>query len=272
MAALRLQPGDEVIVPPITDMGSLIGLLFQPAVPVFADVDPRTYNLDPAAVERAVTARTRAVLAVHLAGNPCDVGALRRLGEIHRFRVVEDCAQAWGARHRGQPVGLAGSFGCYSFNDYKHISCGDGGMVGTNDENFGPTLGKWEATNRMRDRVAALTNPAALRDVGDLAPNYRISELQAAVATAQLRKLPAIAARRVALGTRLTEMLDGLPGILTPVVTAESDSSFWFYMLRIENPCASTARAMNSWGAQGRGVAARAGYLERPVYRYRVFQ
>jgi perosamine synthetase len=270
MAALRLQPGDEVIVPPVTDMGSVVGILYQQAVPVFADLDPRTYNLDPVAVERVVTPRTRAVLAVHLAGTPCNVSALKELAKKRGFRVVEDCAQAWGAIHRGKPVGLHGDFGCYSLNDYKHISCGDGGVVGTQDEELGPSLGKWG--DKSYDRMAALANPAALRDVGDLAPNYRISELQSAVATVQLRKLPAIVARRVKIGNRLNEMLGDVPGILPPVVSPGDVSSFWFYFFRTQPERLTGSRNEFVAALKADGVPARAGYLERPLYRYRVFQ
>jgi perosamine synthetase len=205
VAALRLEPGAEVIVPPITDMGSVIGLLYQQAVPVFVDVHPRTYNLDPGAVARAITPRTRAIMAVHLAGNPCDMAALMAVARAHQLSVIEDCAQAWGARYRGEPVGLQGDLACYSFNDFKHVSCGDGGIVATSDERLGAGLSKWG--DKCYDRVTGGRDPV------DLAPNYRMSEPQAAVATAQLSKLAFIAETRNRLGVRLTPPAGGYTGV-----------------------------------------------------------
>jgi len=264
VAALRLRPGDEVIVAPITDMGSVIGILYQQGVPVFADLDPRTYNLDPAAVRRAITSKTRAIMVVHLAGNPADLTAISAIAREHKLVLIEDCAQSWGARHRGTPVGLVGDFGCYSFNDFKHIACGDGGILGTNSEQYGPSLSKWG--DKSYDRVAGG------REVEELAPNYRISEPQSAVAAAQLTKLPDIVARRHHAGTLLTSLLAGAPGVLVPTVAPGDTHSYWFYMLRLELGRFSVPRAELAAALNAEGVAGGAGYIPRPVYQYPVFQ
>jgi perosamine synthetase len=134
MIAVGISPGDEVIVSPITDMGSIVPILYQGAVPVFADLDPHTYVLDLASVKTRITEKTRAVLAVHLAGNPCPMDELMALAERHNFHVIEDCAQAFGATYKGRPIGTVGHIGCFSYNEFKHISCGDGGLAVTNDE------------------------------------------------------------------------------------------------------------------------------------------
>lgn len=270
VAALRLRPGDEVIVPPLTDMGSVIGILYQQGVPVFADVDPGTYNLDPAAVRRAITARTRAIMAVHLAGNPCDLAPLVALAQEHNLALIEDCAQAWGARYRGRTVGTIGDFGCFSFNDFKHVSCGDGGIVGTNLEGYGPSLGKWG--DKSYDRVAGEHDPALLRDPADLAPNYRISEPQSAVAVAQLAKLPAMVARRTEVGERLTALLKTVRGVRTPARHADDTHSYWFYLLRLELDRFKVDRDTFTEALRAEGVPARPGYIPKLVYRYRVFQ
>lgn len=264
VAALRLRPGDEIIVAPITDMGSVIGILYQQLVPVFADLDPRTYNLDPAAVRRAITSKTRAIMAVHLAGNPADLTALSAIAKEHNLYLIEDCAQSWGAQHRGTPVGLVGDFGCYSFNDFKHIACGDGGVVGTNSEKFGPSLSKWG--DKSYDRVAGG------REVEDLAPNYRISEPQSAVAAAQLTKLKAIVAQRHHIGGRLTSLLAGAPGVLVPTVAPGDTHSYWFYMLRLDLARFSLSRGEIAAALNAEGVPCGAGYIPRPVYQYPVFQ
>lgn len=264
VAALRLQPGDEVIVPPITDMGSVIGILYQQGVPVFVDVDPRTYNFDPAAVARAITPRTRAIMPVHLAGNPCDVAALVALGRPRGIAVIEDCAQAWGARLAERPVGLEGDLACYSFNDFKHVSCGDGGIVATNDEARGAGLSKWG--DKCYDRVGGGREPA------ELAPNYRMSEPQAAVAAAQLTKLNALVATRHRLGTRLTHALRSVAGVLPPETLPGAYHSYWFYFFRLELGRFGVGRDAFAAGLRAEGVAAGAGYIVAPVYRYPVFQ
>lgn len=264
VAALRLRPGDEVIVAPITDMGSVIGILYQQGVPVFADLDPRSYNMDPADVRRCITSKTRAIMAVHLAGNPCDLTALAAIAREHKIILIEDCAQSWGAQHRGTPVGLVGDFGCYSFNDFKHIACGDGGMVATNSEQYGPGLSKWG--DKSYDRVNGG------REIEELAPNYRISEPQSAVAAAQLTKLSDIVARRVHAGEFLTSQLKTAPGVIPPSVAKSDTHSYWFYMVRLELARFTVSRAELCAALNAEGVACGAGYIPRPVYRYPVFQ
>jgi dTDP-4-amino-4,6-dideoxygalactose transaminase len=136
LTAVGISPGDEVIVPPITDMGTLVPILYQGAVPVFADLDPQTYNLLPASVGDNLTEKTRAILAVHLAGNSCDMDSLVEIASGRKIAIIEDCAQAHGCTYRGRPVGHFGVAGCYSLNEFKHISCGDGGIIVTNDQEF----------------------------------------------------------------------------------------------------------------------------------------
>lgn len=264
VASLRLRPGDEVIVSPITDMGSVIGIIYQQGVPVFCDLDPRTYNMDPAAIRRAITPRTRAIMAVHLAGNPCDMTSILAIAREHHLAVVEDCAQSWGARHRGTPVGLMGDLGCYSFNDFKHIACGDGGVVGTNRDDLGTGLSKWG--DKCYDRVAGT------RDPEELAPNYRMSEPQSAVCAAQLGKLEDIVARRHRAGTLLSSLLQDVPGILPPLTREGDYHSYWFYFFRLDAPRLHCTRNEFTEHLRAEGVPAGGAYLPMPVYRYKVFQ
>jgi perosamine synthetase len=264
VAALRLQPGDEVIVPAITDMGSVLGILYQQGVPVFADVEPRSYNLDAADVRGRLSARTRAIMPVHLAGNPCDLGPLLALAREHRLEVIEDCAQAWGAKWQGQPVGLAGHLACYSFNDYKHLSCGDGGLVATADPRWRGVLSKWG--DKYYDRVTGERNPS------ELAPNYRMSEPQAAVAVAQLTRLPAIVSERIRVGERMMAGLAGVEGLLLPEVRSGDTHSYWFLLVRLESARFTADRDTITRALSAEGVPAEAGYIPRAVYRYDVFQ
>ena len=264
VAALRLKPGEEVIVSPITDMGSVIGILYQQGVPVFTDLDPRTYNMDPVAIRKVITPKTRAIMAVHLAGNSCDMTAIGALAKEHNLVVIEDCAQSWGAKYQGTPVGLMGDFGCYSFNDFKHVSCGDGGMVGTNRDDFGLGLSKWG--DKCYDRVAGT------RDPEELAPNYRMSEPLAAIGAAQLTKLESIVARRNHAGARLTAKLADIPGVLPPVTHPGNTHTYWFYLMRLDLNALKVTRAEFVDSLKSQGVLASAGYIPMAVYRYKVFQ
>jgi len=266
VAALQLPPGSEIITSPVTDMGSVIGILYQQLVPVFADIHPHTYNLDPEAVRRAITPKTRAIMPVHLAGNPSDMDALMAIAREHNLFVIEDCAQAWGAAYRGKPVGLFGDLACYSFNEFKHVSCGDGGIVGTNDGRFGPTLTKWG--DKHYDRVTGNRNPEAL------SPNYRMSEPQAAVAAAQLARLDEIVGAHIRLGSRLLGHLRelALPGIVLPAIDPRDTHSYWFCLLRLEPARFRCTRDEFVAALQAEGAQAAAGYIPKPVYGYPLFQ
>jgi dTDP-4-amino-4,6-dideoxygalactose transaminase len=268
VAALQLPVGSEIITSPVTDMGSVIGILYQQLVPVFADIDPHTYNLDAEDVRRRITPKTKALMIVHLAGNPSDMDALMAVAREHNLLVIEDCAQAWGATYRGKPVGLFGDIACYSFNEYKHVSCGDGGIVATNDARFGPTLSKWG--DKFYDRTPGVDsrNPTAL------APNYRMSEPQAAVAGAQLSKLPVIIGHHVRLGERLLARLRSfdLPGITLPAVDPLHTHSFWFCLLRTDLTRFNCPREELVAALVAEGAQAVAGYIPRPVYAYPLFQ
>lgn len=266
VAALRLPPGSEIITSPITDMGSVIGILYQQLVPVFADIHPHTYNLDPADVRRRITPKTRALMVVHLAGNPSDMEALMAIAREHHLAVIEDCAQSWGARHRGTPVGLFGDLACYSFNEYKHVSCGDGGIVGTNRDDLGTGLSKWG--DKHYDRVSGGRDPQTL------SPNYRMSEPQAAVAAAQIDKLPAIIATHIQLGSALLGRLRDLapPGLVLPEIDPRDTHSFWFCLLRLAEGRFRCTREEFVAALVAEGAAAVAGYIPKPVYRYPLFQ
>ena len=260
LIAVAISPGDEVIVPPITDMGSIAPILFQGAVPVFADLDPHTYVLDPRSVEACITPRTRAVLAVHLWGNACDLDALSALCARHDLVLIEDCAQAFGVTYHGKPVGTIGALGCFSFNEFKHISCGDGGLVLTNDEALAKRARLATDKCYNRDATVAVRNPIFL------ANNYRMTELQAAVAIAQVAKLDDIVARRRAWCARLTEGLADLPGLMLPQATPGCDPSWWFYMMRYDKDVDVFAQALN---AEGIGVGAH--YIGKCIYEYPIF-
>ncbi len=264
VAAAGIGPGDEVITSPITDIGTVIGVLYQQAVPVFADLGRNTYNLDPADVARRITPKTKAIIAVHLAGNLCDLDALKALADKHNLVLIEDCAQAWGARSGGRPVGTVGHFACFSLQNTKQVTCGDGGVVASSDERFGPLL------QRYGDKGFDRLGKTGLFDA--FATNYRMSEPQAAVAAAQLGRLEGIAAKRARLGNLLGEQIAAAPGVEPHAVRPDDRCTYWFYMLRLRPEALRCDRGEFVKALAAEGVPASAGYIPVPLYGNPVFQ
>lgn len=268
LGAAGISVGDEVITSPITDQGTLVGILYQNAIPVFADLDPHTYNLDPASVEAKITDKTKAIVVVHLAGNPCDMDAIMAIAKKHKLIVIEDCAQAYMTKYKGRLCGTIGDYGCFSTNDFKHISTGDGGMVTVNS-------GKEDdfyRTHAFADKNYQRFGDTVQKDLQVLAPNYRMTELQGAVGIAQLKKLHWICEQRNRYGTLLTEGIRDLPGVLPHEVTPDGECSYWFYMLRLNLDELSCTRQQFCEALAAEGVPASAGYIARPVYMQPLFQ
>jgi dTDP-4-amino-4,6-dideoxygalactose transaminase len=267
MIALGISPGDEVIVTPITDMGSIIPILFQGAVPVFADLDPHTYNVSPQSVRERITPKTKAILAVHLAGNACDLAALKAIADEHKLLLIEDCAQAFGCEYDGKPVGTFGRAGCFSFNEYKHISCGDGGIIITDDDVLAKRLRL--ATDKCVGRAGAPKD----RQPTFLANNYRMTELQGAVALAQLDKLTGVVERRRSWCSRLQDGLKDLgTGISLPAVMTNCSPSWWFYMVRVDPPLLGGKDADAFVAAmKAEGIPVGAHYIGAAIYEFPLF-
>lgn len=266
LGAIGVGPGDEVITSPITDMGSVIGILYQNAIPVFADLDPHSYNMDPASIEAKITPRTKAIVVVHLAGNAAEIDEIVRIAKKHNIYVIEDCAQSYCCKYKGQYAGTFGDIGCFSLNDFKHISAGDGGMIITNNEElyYRAMMFADKNFNRLGKEVA--------KNVPYLAPNYRMNELTAAVAIAQLDKVEDICSKRHAYGEKLNAALQNLPGVYPHKVLADCESSYWFYMLRVNEAELGTTRTEFVKALQAEGLPATEGYIPSCVYQYDMFK
>lgn len=262
--AAGVGPGDEVITSALTDMGTVIGVLYQQGVPVFADLNPHTYNLDVEDVRRKITPRTRAIIAVHLTGNPCDLDALKVLCDEHHLVLIEDCAQAWGAMYRGKPIGTVGHIGCWSLNDFKHIGCGDGGIVASSDERFGPFLQKFG--DKCYDRSGGGGMPDTL------APNYRITEPQSAIATVQMAKMWEWTEKRAAAGKLFSQKLQDVPGIFSHHADQRDRWTCWFYLLRIDTEVLSCDNNTFAQALRAEGLPVSPGYIGTPLYKYPLFQ
>ncbi|GIQ63354.1 aminotransferase DegT [Paenibacillus cisolokensis] len=268
LGAAGVSVGDEVITSPITDQGTLIGILYQNAIPVFADLDPHTYNLDPASIESRITPRTKAIVAVHLAGNPCDMDPIMATARKHGLTVIEDCAQSYLTRYKGRLVGTIGHYGCFSTNDFKHISTGDGGIVTVNSG----SESDYYAVHAFADKNYRRFGGEVVRELHGLAPNYRMTELQGAVGIAQLRKLPDICAARRKHGDRLTAAISDLPGIKPHHVEVGNECTYWFYMLRVDERELGAPREVFSEALAAEGIPNVPGYIPDVVYMQPLFQ
>jgi perosamine synthetase len=263
VAALDLEPGDEVITSPITDMGALTPILYQTGIPVFADIDVRTCNVTARTIEACLSSRTRAILVTHLFGNPCEMADILALAGSHGLPVIEDCAQAFLAQADGRFVGTLGRIGCFSLQQGKHITTGEGGLVCTDD----PALGR---------RMFLFINKAW--GYGDPSPdhyflalNYRMTELQGAVAVAQLDKLEEVVRSRVVAAERLTSLLEGVPGIETPWVAPRNLHTFWRYCLRVDGRVVPGGSPGLGKLLKEKGIASAPRYIQKPAFQCAVF-
>lgn len=268
LAAAGAGPGDEVITSPITDAGSVIGILLQNAIPVFADLDEYTYNMDPESVEEKITEKTKAIVVVHLAGNPADMDAIMNIAEKYGIKVIEDCAQSYLCYYKGKLAGTIGDIGCFSLNDFKHISAGDAGMCIMNDNSLHIKASMFADKNYNR----FTKDLDEARRIDFVAPNYRMSELQAAVAIAQLDKLDYICSTRRKYGEKITKGIKDLPGIYPPQITAGGKSSYWFYMIRINEEEAGAGKDEFAKALKAEGIPNAPGYIQKCVYEYGLFK
>ena len=264
IAALDPEPGDEIVTSPITDMGALTPILYQAAIPVFAEVDPATWNVTAKTIEPMLSSRTKAMIVTHLFGNPCEMDAINRLAESRGIPVIEDCAQAFLAKSQGQNVGTLGKVSCFSLQQGKHITTGEGGLVVTDD----PGLAR---------RLFLFINKAW--GYGDpnpdhyfLAMNYRMSELQGAVALGQLPKLEEVAQRRAATAESLNRKLAGLKGVQTPYVRPGDVHTYWKYCLRVDSKVIPGGTVALGKELKARQISSVPRYIQKPAFACKMFQ
>ena len=266
LGAVGVGPGDEVITSPITDMGSVIGILYQNAIPVFADLDPYSFNMDPKSVEEKITDKTKAIVVVHLAGNSAEIEEICKIAKKHNVYVIEDCAQSYCCEYKGKYAGTFGDIGCFSLNDFKHISAGDGGMVVTDNEEL------YYRALMFADKNFNRLGTEVVKNAPYLAPNYRMNELTAAVGIAQLDKVKDICAKRNVYGDKLNAALQGIKGLKPMKVLDDCTCSYWFYMFRIDEEEMGATRAEFCNALRAEGVPAQAGYIPTCVYQYDMFK
>ena len=259
VAGIDPEPGDEIVTTPITDMGAITPILYQGAIPVFADVDPATGNVTAETIEARLSERTRAIIVTHLFGNPCEMGPITALAEEHGIPVIEDGAQAWLAETEGRRVGTIGAIGCFSLQQGKHLTTGEGGLVVTDDADL---------ARRMRVFVnKAWPYGEANPDHEFAALNYRTTELQSAVARAQLAKLPAAVDHRIAMAEHLTAALEDVTGISTPTVRAGDRHVYWRFDVRVDTQVVPGGPDAVAAALREFEIPSAPRYIQKPAFR-----
>ena len=264
IAAIDPEPGDEIISSPITDMGALAPILYQGAIPVFADVDPGTWNVTASTIQAALSPRTRAIVVTHLFGNPCDMAKIMSVAELRGIPVIEDCAQAFLARNEGRLTGTIGQIGCFSLQQGKHITSGEGGLVVTNDDNMARKINLFI----IKGWSYGETNP----DHEFLALNYRMSELQGAVAAAQMQRLEQIVQARISTANELTKRLADLPAISAPYVHPHNTHTYWKYPLRVDGAAIPSGCEALGEQLKARGISCAPRYIQKPAFECKIFR
>jgi dTDP-4-amino-4,6-dideoxygalactose transaminase len=235
VGAVGVSPGDEVIVTPWTMSASAMAILHWNALPVFADIDRRTYCLDPEQVEMLITPRTKAIMSVDIFGQSANTEALMRIASRHNLKVISDTAQAPGAIRNGEFAGTLTHVGGYSLNYHKHIHTGEGGILVTNDDLIA------ERCRLIRNHGESVVSDAGITDISNIIGyNFRMTEIEAAIGVAQMKKLRSIASKRELQAEYLSNELKNLKGLITPYVDPANSHVYYVYPMQIDKSIVKT--------------------------------
>ncbi len=264
IAAINPNPGDEVVTTSITDMGALTPIIFQGAIPVFADVDPKTLNVTAETIERVLSEKTKAIIVTHLFGNPCEMKRIMELADSRDIPVIEDTAQSFMAKCDGKYAGTIGKIGAFSFQQGKQMTTGEGGIVVTNDDD-------------LARRMYLFINKAW--GYGDQNPdhyfaslNYRMTELQAAVSYEQLKKLDYSVAQRQKMAALLDEKIKDIDGIESYKPAENSTMTYWKFCLRVDDSKIEDGSVGLSKALKTYDVASAPRYVVKPAYKCQIFR
>lgn len=248
LTALGVGPDDEVIVPDLTFAATANAVVHCGAKPIFVDVDPVYWNMDPNLLEEAITCRTKAIIPVHLYGHPCDMGPILQAARKHHLYVIEDCAESLGARYNDTPTGAIGDIGCFSFFSNKIITTGEGGMVITRDA-------------ELKDRMEVLRSHGMRKErrywhevVGF---NYRMTNLQAAIGLAQMEQIEAFCEKRKQIASVYSKELSNVPGIVLPPEMPWANNIYWLYSILIDQQVSPISRNELMMELQKEGIETR---------------
>jgi perosamine synthetase len=247
LAGLGIGPGDEIIVPTLTFVATANAVRYTGATPVFIDSEKESWNIDPEAVAHAITPRTRAIIAVHLYGHPAHMEPLQQLAEKHHLILIEDAAEAHGARYKGQRTGSLGDVGVFSFYGNKIITTGEGGMIVSDDSAL------IERCLFLENQAKSASNPYWHAEIGY---NYRMTNMQAALGVAQLERIDELIAARLRNAAHYRQRLAGVPGLVMPPQAAWAENVYWMFSVLVQ-PEFGADRNQVMAGLRRRGIETR---------------
>ena len=237
VGAIGIEPGDEIIVTPWTMCASATAIMHWNAIPVFADIDPETFCLDPKSIEANITPYTKAIMSVDIGGHPADTDAINAIARKHKLKVISDTAQAPGALYKGKYAGTLTDIGGYSLNYHKHIHTGEGGILVTNDDALADRM------RLIRNHAEAAVGDMGLADISNMiGHNFRLGEIECAIGIEQLKKLPGFVESRQRAAARLSDGLRGLAGLRTPVVKPGCTHSYYMYFMVVDDAALGVSR------------------------------
>jgi dTDP-4-amino-4,6-dideoxygalactose transaminase len=265
LIACGVKPGDEVIVPPYTFIATTSIVLEANCVPVFVDIDPDTYNMDPVEVEKAITPRTKAIIPVHFAGQSCDMDALIAIAKKHNLRIIEDACHAHGGEYKGKKLGTIGDVGCFSMQSSKNLTSGEGGIATTDDEELYDMMNSLRNVGRVKDGM--------WYEHHNLGCNYRITNFQAALLSKQLGRLESQTQTRNENGLYLNSLLEQIDGV-TPLKRGlgETLHTYHIYIFKYDKTKFNNLNKKEfAEMLAAEGVPSFMGYPE-PLYKQPLFQ
>jgi dTDP-4-amino-4,6-dideoxygalactose transaminase len=269
IGAIGIEPGDEVITTPWTMSATAMAILHWNAIPVFADIDQRSFNIDPASVEKLIGPRTKAIMAVDIFGQSADMTALRGIADRHGLKLLTDTAQAPGSRTGNRFTGTLADIGGFSLNYHKHIHCGEGGVLVTDDDHLAARL---QLIRNHAESVIKSDNPADLANM--IGYNFRMGEIEAAIAAVQLDKLKARVESRQRAARQLDEALGELQGLTTPRVETDGTHVYYVYGLTLDVDHLGVSRQKLVDALRAEGVPAlAAGYQNLhllPIFTHKI--
>ncbi|MDR1057393.1 MAG: DegT/DnrJ/EryC1/StrS family aminotransferase [Coxiellaceae bacterium] len=268
VGALDIEPGDEIIVSPWTMCATAISILHWNAIPVFADIESETFNLDPKSIEKNITPYTKAILATDIFGHSVDIDAITQIARKYNLRVISDTAQSPGAFYKGKYAGTITDIGCYSLNYHKHIYTGEGGIIVTDDDNLADRM------RLIRNHAEAVVGDKGVTKLNNmLGYNFRLGEIESAIGIEQLRKLSSFVESRQKLAKYLNNGLKSLAGLRTPVVHNDCSHVYYMYPLVIDSKITSCDRAIIAKALQAEGIEVSTSYQNLhllPVYQKKI--
>lgn len=264
--------GDEVILPPLTFVATVNAVVYQGGTPVFADVDPDTLLINPAQVEAKVTPRTKAIIAVDYAGQPCDYDALRAIADRHGLILIADACHALGGEYKGKKVGLLADLTVFSFHPVKHITTGEGGMGVTDNPEFAATMRRFRNHGITTDHRQRAELGTWYYEMVDLGYNYRLTDFQCALGISQLRKLPGWMARRREIASRYDPAFASIPTVKPLKVAPDVEHAYHLYVIRLDLDQLKADRATIFAALRKEGIEVNVHYIPvhlHPFYRQR---